>query len=38
MYLFVNTIAQLSKVPYTLYILKYLTIHELYTKYVKMHS
>ena len=34
MYLFVNTSAQLSKVPYALYILMYLTIHELYT----MHS
>ena len=38
MYLFVNTSAQLSKVPYALYILMYLTIHELYTMYVKMHS
>ena len=38
MYLFVNTSAKLSKVPYAMYILMYLTIHELYTMYVKMHS
>ena len=38
MYLFVNTGAVVSKVKYALYILIYLTIHELYTMYVKMHS
>ena len=38
MCLFVNTGALLSKVPYALYIFMYLTIHELYTMYVKMHS